>query len=107
VSTPHNLPSLSPSLAAGLTSAIFFAIAGAACGMVTLGGLLVLVSSIGYDLDWKYWLFLSWFPFAFVLGIINAKMAWQFRYKPSSREAGWYLLISCLVLATCPFIWLA
>lgn len=95
-----------PTMCAILISAIFFAIAGAGCGMLILFGFFCLISLEGNDIDWLEGLSMMWVPFAFFLGIKNAKIAWRFAYTPRWRAAGWYLLISCLVLATSPFMWI-
>ena len=98
-----NMPAR-PKMSALLISAIFFAIAGAGCGMVILGGIFIFSLSIGNDADWQDGLSMMWAPFALFLGIKNAKIAWRFAYTPRWRTAGLYLLISCLMLATSLFI---
>ena len=96
-----------PKMSAGLISAIFFAIACAGCGMLVLFGFVCVLSLKGNDIDWLEGLSMMWVPFALFLGIKNAKIAWRFAYTPRLRAAGWYLLISCLVLVTSPFMWIA
>lgn len=96
-----------PTMCAGLISAIFFAIAGAGCGMLILFGFVCVLSLKGNDIDWQEGLSMMWMPFGLFLGIKNAKIAWRFAYTPRWRAAGWYLLISCLVLATSPFMWIS
>lgn len=95
-----------PTMGAGLISAIFFAIAGAGCGMLILFGFVCLLSLEGNDIDWLEGLSMMWVPFSLFLGVKNAKIAWRFAYTPRWRAAGLYLLISCLVLATSPFMWI-
>ncbi len=98
-----NMP-VRPTTGALLISAIFFAIACAGCGMLILFGFVCVLSLKGNDIDWQEGLSMMWVPFALFLGIKNAKIAWRFAYTPRWRAAGWYLLISCLVLATSPFM---
>lgn len=95
-----------PTTGALLISAIFFAIACAGCGMLILFGFVCLLSLEGNDIDWQEGLSMMWVPFALFLGVKNAKIAWRFAYTPRWRAAGLYLLISCLVLATSPFMWI-
>jgi hypothetical protein len=89
-----NMPAR-PKMRALLISAIFFAIAGAGCGMLILFGFFCLLSLEGNDIDWQEGLSMMWVPFALFLGIKNAKIAWRFAYTPRWRAAGFYLLISC------------
>lgn len=74
--------------------------------MVILFGFVCLISLQGNDIDWFEGLPMMWGPFSLFLGVKNAKIAWRFAYTPRWRAAGWYLLISCLVLATSPFMWI-
>jgi hypothetical protein len=96
-----------PTMSALLISAIFFAIACAGCGMLILFGFVCVLSLKGNDIDWQEGLSMMWVPFALFLGVKNAKIARRFAYTPHWRAAGWYLLMSCLTLATSPFMWIA
>ena len=74
--------------------------------MLILFGFVCFLSLKGNDIDWQEALSMMWVPFALFLGIKNAKIAWRFANKPRWQAAGWYFLISCVTLATSPFMWI-